>query len=61
MISLNLEPRKCAGDCKKIFTPTNNDISTRRANVYWKPCGKCREFLRERVKMCKGKIKIDSV
>jgi len=55
MISLNPEPRKCAGDCKKIFTPTNNDISTRRANVYWKQCGKCREYLRERVKMCKEK------
>ena len=59
-VCLNPEPRKCVGNCKKLFTPTNNDISTRRPSVYWKQCGKCREYLRERVKICMEKTKNDS-
>ena len=44
-------PRKCVGNCKKIFTPSNEDISTRRPSVYWKQCNKCREYLRSRNKL----------
>ena len=37
------EPRKCVGNCKKLFIPTNADISTRRPSTFRKQCGKCRE------------------
>ena len=60
-VCLNPEPRKFAGNCKKTFTPTNNDISTRRSSVYWKQCGKCREYLRERANVYIEKIKNDSL
>jgi len=58
-VCLNPEPRKC-GRCKQKYIPTNNDISTRRPSVYWKQCGNCREYLRERANVYIEKIKIDN-
>jgi len=46
------QPRKCVGNCKKIYVPTNENISTRRPSVYWKQCAKCRAYLKQRNKMC---------
>ena len=56
-VCLNPEPRKCTGNCKKIFTPSNDDISTRRPSVYWKQCNKCREYLRVKITIVFGKNK----
>jgi len=58
-VCINSEPRKY-GRCKQKYIPTNNDISTRRPSVYWKQCGKCREYLRERANVYIEKIKIDN-
>ena len=44
------QPRKCS-NCKKKYIPTDADISTRRPSCYWKQCGKCREYLKQRGKM----------
>ena len=56
------KPRKCVGNCKKLYTPTIEDISTRRPSVYWKQCGKCREYLKQRGKIyMENKVKIDKV
>jgi len=46
-----LQPRKCVGNCKKLYVPTIEDISTRRPSCYWKQCGKWREYLKKRGKM----------
>ena len=46
------KPRKCVGNCKKLFTPTNADISSRRPSCYWLQCSKCREYMRLRNKKC---------
>ena len=46
------EPRKCIGNCKKLYVPTDADISTRRSSTYWKQCGKCREYMKQRNKIC---------
>jgi len=48
----NPQPRKCIGNCKKMYVPTDADISSRRPSVYWKQCGKCREYLKQRGKIC---------
>ena len=47
----NPQPRKCVGNCKKLYVPTIEDISTRRPSVYWKQCGICRAYLKQRGKM----------
>jgi len=47
----NPQPRKCVGNCKKLYVPTDADISTRRPSVYWKQCGICREYLKQRGKI----------
>ena len=55
------KPRKCVGNCKKLHTPTNEDISTRRPSVYWKQCGKCREYSQIKTTLyVEKKVKIDS-
>ena len=51
------KPRKCVGNCKKLCTPTNEDISTRRPSTYWKQCRKCREYLKKRGKIYLEKSK----
>ena len=57
----NPEPRKCVGNCKKLYTPTNADISSRRPSCYWKQCGICREYMKLRHYKCiEKKVKIDS-
>lgn len=33
--------------CKKCYTPTDEDISTKNPNVYYKNCLDCREYLKE--------------
>ena len=48
----NPEPRKCVGNCKKLFTPTNADISTRRPSCYTKQCATCRLYMQKRNKKC---------
>ena len=40
-----------AGNSKKLYTPTNEDISTRHLRVYWKQCRKCREYLKIKTKL----------
>ena len=45
------KPRKCVGNCKKMYVPTDADISTRRPSVYWKQCGICRKYLKQRGKI----------
>ena len=47
----NPQPRKCVGNCKKLYVPTDADISTRRPSTYWKQCGICREYLKQRGKI----------
>ena len=32
----DLKPCKCVGNCKKLYVPTIEDISTCRPSVYWK-------------------------
>jgi len=49
------EPRECTGKCKKLFIPTNADISTRRPSVYWKQCATCRTYMQERNAKCTEK------
>ena len=44
------EERECAGNCKKAYTPTDADISTRRPSCYFKSCFGCREKSRIRTK-----------
>ena len=51
------QPRKCTSRCKKLFTPTDADISTRRPSCYWKQCSKCREYMQKRNKICVEKNK----
>jgi len=51
--------RECSR-CKQKYIPTNNDISTRRPSVYFKQCGICRKYLRERANIYMKKIKNDS-
>ena len=53
----NPEPRKCTSRCKKLFTPTNADISSRRPSVYWKQCATCRAYMQKRNKICVEKNK----
>jgi len=56
------KPRKCVGNCKKLYTPTIEDISTRRPSVYWKQRGKCRKYLKIKTKLyMEKKVKIDKV
>ena len=43
--------RECS-NCKKIYTPNNADISSRRPSCYWKQCSKCREYMQKRNKKC---------
>jgi len=45
------KPRKCVGNCKKLYTPTHADISTRHPSVYWNQCENCREYLKQRGKI----------
>ena len=45
------QPRKCVGNCKKMYVPTIEDISTRRPSCYWLQCSKCREYMQKRGKM----------
>jgi len=54
------KPRECSR-CKQKYIPTNNDISSRRPSVYWKQCGICRKYLRERSILYMEKIKNDSL
>ena len=55
------KPRKCVGNCKKLFTPNNADISSRRPSCYWQQCSKCREYMQKRGKIyLEKKVKIDS-
>ena len=49
------KPRKCVGYCKKLYVPTNEDISTRRPSTYWKQCAKCREYMKKRNQICMEK------
>ena len=44
----NPQPRKCVGNCKKLYVPTDADISSRRPSCYWKQCGICREYMKLR-------------
>ena len=37
------EERECVGNCKKPYTPTDADRSTRRPSCYFKSCFGCRE------------------
>ena len=54
----NPEPRKCVGNCKKLFTPTNTDISSCRPSCYWLQCSKCREYMQKRGKICVEKKRL---
>ena len=47
----NPQPRKCVGNCKKMYVPTNADISSRRPSCYWLQCSKCREYMQKRGKI----------
>jgi hypothetical protein len=38
----NPPERECS-NCKKKYTPTQNDVSTRRPSCYFKSCSRCRE------------------
>jgi len=53
----DLQPRKCVGNCKKMYVPNEADISSRRPSCYWKQCSKCREYLKQRGKIYIWKIK----
>jgi len=53
----NPQPRKCVGNCKKLYTPTNANISSRRPSCYWKQCGICRAYMHKRNEKCTQKNK----
>jgi len=42
---------RICNNCKKSYELTPNDISTRRPSTYWKQCGICREYLKERMRL----------
>ena len=41
---------RICNNCKKSYELTDADISTRRPSTYWKQCGICREYLKQRGK-----------
>ena len=41
--------RPCS-HCENIYTPDNNDISTKRPSIYYKTCGKCRTYTNNKKK-----------
>jgi len=42
---------RICNNCKKSYELTDADISTRRPSTYWKQCGKCRVYLKQRGKI----------
>ena len=42
---------RICNNCKKSYELTDADISSRRPSCYWKQCGICREYLKERMRL----------
>ena len=42
---------RICNNCKKSYELSDADISTRRPSTYWKQCGICRAYLRERMQL----------
>jgi len=42
---------RICNNCKKSYELIDADISTRRPSTYWKQCGNCREYLKQRGKI----------
>ena len=42
---------RICNNCKKSYELTDADISTRRPSTYWKQCGKCRVYLKDRMRL----------
>ena len=53
---------RICNNCKKSYELTDADISTRRPSTYWKQCGNCRAYLKERMRLhLKNKNIIDKI
>jgi len=53
---------RICNNCKKSYELTDADISTRRPSTYWKQCSKCRDYLKERMRLhLKNKNIIDKI
>ena len=58
----NGKTHRICNNCKKSYELTDADISTRRPSTYWKQCGICREYLKERMRLhLKNKNIIDKI
>jgi hypothetical protein len=42
---------RICNNCKKSYELTPNDISTRRPSTYFKQCSKCRDYLKDRMRL----------
>jgi hypothetical protein len=42
---------RICNNCKKSYELTDADISTRRPSTYFKQCSKCRDYLKDRMRL----------